>query len=118
MILHKTPKIHLGETYAEPVRSITTGAPQTLRLDPARTEAVRGRRVAVVDDVVSTGASIQAALSLVRRVGGHPVAVGALVTEGSAWRDRLGDDAGRVRALGSLPVFRREPSGEFGEQWD
>ncbi len=118
VILHKTPKIHLGETYAEPVRSITTGAPQTLRLDPARSEAVRGRRVAVVDDVVSTGASIQAALSLVRRVGGHPVAVGALVTEGSAWRDRLGDDAGRVRALGSLPVFRREPSGEFGEQWD
>ena len=55
VILHKTPKIHLGNTYVEPVQSITTGSPQTLRLDPARVDAIRGRRVAVVDDVISTG---------------------------------------------------------------
>ena len=70
LIVHKTPKIHLGESLAEPVRSITTDRPQMLRMDPRRAEAVRGRRVAVVDDVISTGASTAAALSLVRRVGG------------------------------------------------
>ncbi len=69
VILHKTPKIHLGESFAEPVRSITTSTPQTLRMDPNRVGAMRGRRVAVVDDIISTGASIVAALNLVRRVG-------------------------------------------------
>ena len=82
VILHKTPKIHLGETWVEPVRSITTGAAQTLRLDPARVAAVRGRRVAVVDDVVSTGASIRAALALLRRVGAEPVVIGSFAHRG------------------------------------
>ena len=93
VILHKTPKTHLGDSLAEPVRSITTGPNQTLRLDPARAPALRSRRVAVVDDVISTGASTLAALKLVRRVGAEPVVIGALVTEGSGWRTALGSDA-------------------------
>ncbi|MBV8464153.1 MAG: hypothetical protein JO368_12720, partial [Acidimicrobiales bacterium] len=117
VILHKTPKIHLGDVYAEPVRSITTDTGQTLRLDPARVEAVRGRRVAVVDDVVSTGASLRAAFALVRRVGGDPVVAGVLVTEGSSWRTALGPDADRVRALGALPVFRTTADGGSSEDW-
>jgi adenine phosphoribosyltransferase len=111
VILHKTPKIHLGEALAQPVRSITTDARQTLRMDPARVAAVRGRRVVVVDDVISTGASTAAALSLVRRAGAEPVAVGVLMTEGRGWRDALGTDADRVVALGSMPVFRPDPEG-------
>ena len=67
VILHKTPKIHLGETWAEPVYSITTDTPQRLRMDPARVDVVRGRRVAVVDDVISTGASLS-----VRPAAGPP----------------------------------------------
>jgi adenine/guanine phosphoribosyltransferase-like PRPP-binding protein len=119
VILHKTPKIHLGDSFAEPVRSITTGNPQKLRMDPARAPALRGRRVAVVDDVISTGASTRAALALVRRVGADPVVIGALVTEGSGWRQALGPDAANVRALGSMPVFRPDPSGHgLREDWD
>lgn len=119
VILHKTPKIHLGESIAEPVRSITTDRPQVLRMDPARVPSVKGRRVAVVDDVISTGASTQAALNLVRRVGGDPVVVGSLVTEGSGWRRTLGPDAANVRALGSMPVFRPDPAGgDLVEDWD
>jgi adenine/guanine phosphoribosyltransferase-like PRPP-binding protein len=116
VILHKTPKIHLGETLAEPVRSITTDAQQKLRLDPARAPALEGRRVAVVDDVISTGASTLAALNLVRRVGGEPVVIGALVTEGSGWSSVLGDDAPVVRTLGSIPVFRTS-GGKLVEDW-
>ena len=116
VILHKTPKTHLGDTFAEPVRSITTGAPQMLRLDPARVSAVRGRRVAVVDDVISTGASTLAALNLVRQVDADPVVIGALVTEGSGWRTMLGPDAANVRALGAMPVFRTSGQG-LVEDW-
>jgi adenine phosphoribosyltransferase len=119
VILHKTPKIHLGDSFAEPVRSITTGNPQKLRMDPARVPAVRGRRVAIVDDVISTGASTRAALTLVRRVDADPVVIGTLVTEGSGWRPALGPDAAKVRALGSMPVFRPDPSGHgLREDWD
>ena len=117
VILHKTPKIHLGNTYVEPVRSITTGSLQTLRMDPSRVAAVRGRRVAVVDDVISTGASVQAALNLLRRVGADPVVVGAFVTEGTEWRALLGADADRVRTLGSIPLFRDGPDGSLVEDW-
>ena len=76
LILQKTPKIHLADAISEPVRSITTDSTQRLLFDRARLDAVVGRRVALVDDVVSTGASIKAALALLRRVGAEPVAVG------------------------------------------
>lgn len=117
VILHKTPKIHLGDTWAEPVRSITTGADQTLRLDPARAAAVRRKRVAIVDDVVSTGASLRAALTLLRRVDAEPVVVGAFLTEGQQWQAALGADAELVRALGAIPLFRSGPDGVLREDW-
>jgi len=123
VILHKTPKIHLGETWAEPVVSITTDKTQRLRLDPARVSAVRGRRVAVVDDVISTGGSLAAALRLVRRIGAEPVVIGTLMTEGAAWRSVLGADADLVRSLGAMPLFHPDPdpdapAGSLVEDWD
>jgi adenine/guanine phosphoribosyltransferase-like PRPP-binding protein len=117
VILHKTPKIHLGDSWVERVRSITTGADQALRLDPARIDAVKGRRVAVVDDVVSTGASLRAALNLLRRVGAEPVVVGAFLTEGRQWQRALGDDAAMIKALGAIPLFRPGPDGRLVEDW-
>lgn len=117
VILHKTPKIHLGNTWTEPVRSITTGAAQTLRLDPERVRAVQGRRVAVVDDVISTGASLGAALRLLRRAGAEPVVVGAFLTEGAQWKASLGEDAGLVCTLGAIPLFRQAPDGGLVEDW-
>lgn len=116
-ILHKTPKIHLADAVVEPVRSITTDRDQRLLFDRARTPAVAGRRVAVVDDVVSTGGSSRAALNLVRRVGGEPVAFGALLTEGGLWRETLGADAALVQALGSIPLFRHRADGTVAEEW-
>jgi adenine/guanine phosphoribosyltransferase-like PRPP-binding protein len=118
VILHKTPKIHLADAIAEPVRSITTAAPQRLLFDRARLGAVVGRRVAVVDDVISTGGSTKAALSLMRRVGAEPVVVGTLVTEGGQWRSYLGEDAALVRSLGSIPLFRHGAGDTLVEDWE
>jgi adenine phosphoribosyltransferase len=118
LILQKTPKIHLQDAISEPVRSITTGTPQKLLFDRSRVSVVAGRRVAVVDDVISTGASVCAALNILRRVGAEPVVIGALLTEASTWVAALGEDAGLVHALGGIPVFHRQSSGELVEDWD
>jgi len=118
VILHKTPKIHLGESWSEPVNSITTDKAQRLRMDPARVAAVRGRRVAVVDDVISTGASLSSALRLVRRMDAEPVVIGTLMTEGGAWKHALGEDAALVRTLGAMPLFHPDGSGGLVEEWD
>jgi adenine phosphoribosyltransferase len=118
LILQKTPKIHLQDAISEPVTSITTDTPQRLLFDRARVSVVAGRRVAVVDDVISTGASVCAALNILRRVGAEPVVIGAMLTEASTWRQALGQDAALVHALGGIPVFRRRESGEIIEDWD
>ncbi len=117
LILQKTPKIHLADAVAEPLKSITTGTPQRLLFDRERIGSVAGRRVALVDDVVSTGGSLRAALALLRRVGGEPVAIGTLVTESGPWPSALGEDAALVRSLGALPIFRRSPEGRYVEEW-
>ncbi|MGH9018305.1 MAG: phosphoribosyltransferase family protein [Acidimicrobiales bacterium] len=118
LILQKTAKIHLQDAISEPVLSITTGSPQRLLFDRARVPAASGRRVAVVDDVISTGASVSSALTILRRVGAEPVVIGTMLTEASTWRLTLGDDAPLVHALGGIPVFRRRPTGEIVEDWD
>ena len=117
LILQKTPKIHLADAIAEPLRSITTDSTQRLLFDRERLNAVSGKRVALVDDVVSTGASIRAALALLRHVGSDPVAIGAIVTEAELWHATLADDADLVHALGTLPLFRRGPNGLYVEDW-
>jgi adenine phosphoribosyltransferase len=117
VILHKTPKIHLADAVSEQVRSITTDAEQRLLFDRARIKDVDGKRVAIVDDVISTGASTGASLRLLRGIGAQIVAIGTLVTEGSLWRSALGEDAQMVRALGSIPVFRPDGSGGLVEDW-
>ncbi|MGA8681166.1 MAG: phosphoribosyltransferase family protein [Acidimicrobiales bacterium] len=116
-ILHKTPKIHLADAIDEPVRSITTDRDQRLLFDRARRQVIEGRRVAIVDDVISTGGSSRAALKLIRKIGGEPVAFGALLTEGGLWRTALGEDAAIVHALGAIPLFRHQSDGTLLEDW-
>ena len=100
VVLHKTPKIHLADAVSEPVRSITTDAEQRLLFDRARIQRRGGKRVAIVDDVISTGASTGATLRLLRGVGAEVVAIGTLVTEAGrlAQRPRRGRrDGARAR---------------------
>ena len=111
LILQKTPKVHLHDSLRTPVGSITTDATQHLLLDRRRVAAMRGRRVALVDDVISTGGSMSAALRLLDEAGAEVVAVGALLSEGELWRERLGVRADLVRTLGSIPVFVPDADG-------
>ena len=105
VVLHKTPKTHLDDALVEPLSSITTKAEQVFRLDRARVPDLAGRRVAFVDDVISTGGSAKAAMRLIERADGQVCATGALLVEGTGWRETLGAHAEHLESLGSIPVF-------------
>jgi predicted phosphoribosyltransferase len=75
--------------------------PQTLYLDEKDLPLVRGRRVALVDDVISTGSTVEGMRAVVDEAGGEVVVEAAVFTEG----DPPGHE---VVALGHLPLFREE----------
>jgi len=106
VILQKSPKIHLGDALTESVQSVTSSQAQRLLLDRRAVPLLKGKRVAVVDDVVCTGSSLAATLRLVRQAGAEIAGVGVILTEGHEWRGALGADAVRLVGLGHIPQFR------------
>ena len=99
VVLRKTYVSYMGEALETKVQSITTGHPRTIYLDAKDRALCGGKRVAIVDDVISTGSTLQAMRDLVVRAGGQVVAEAAVFTEGDAeqWKD--------VVALGHLPLM-------------
>jgi adenine phosphoribosyltransferase len=99
VVLRKRYRTYMGDSLEVETVSITTGAPQTLYLDQKDRELVTGRRVVIVDDVISTGSTLDGMRAMVERAGGTTVAEAAIFTEGDedAWPD--------IIALGHLPVF-------------
>lgn len=116
LILQKTPKIHLADALRVSVDAITTATSQHLLLDRERISAVRGRRVALVDDVISTGASMAAGLRLLDEAGADVVAIGTLLAEGDSWTAELGSRAPLLRSLGRIPLFRPDAEGRWQAQ--
>lgn len=106
VITQKSPKIHLADALTEPVRSITSDREQKLMLDRRAVPMLAGKRVAIVDDVASTGSSLAATCALVRRAGGIIAALGVVLTEAHDWKKNLGEDAKLLVALGHIPVFK------------
>jgi adenine/guanine phosphoribosyltransferase-like PRPP-binding protein len=106
VILQKSPKIHLRDALVEQVQSITSEGSQRILLDRRAAVLLSGKRVIVVDDVVTTGSSLSAALRLVRQAGATIVGIGVILTEGHAWRTQLGADVNLVHALGHIPQFK------------
>ena len=99
VVLRKTYVSYMGEALETRVLAITTGHPRTIFLDAKDRELCGGKRVAIVDDVISTGSTLAAMRDLVRRAGGRIVAEAAVFTEGDAqeWTD--------VISLGHLPLM-------------
>jgi adenine phosphoribosyltransferase len=81
------------------VKSITTEKLQTLYLDIDDMEYLHGKRVYIVDDVISTGESIAALESLVEKAGGNIVGKGAVLAEGEAAKRT------DIQFLEPLPIF-------------
>lgn len=99
VVLRKDYKPYMGEAVRAETLSITTGKPQTLFLDEKDRKLIVGRQVALIDDVISTGSTLQGMLLIMEKAGAHIVAKAAIFTEGdrAKWTD--------VIALGHLPVF-------------
>lgn len=81
-------KFWYEEQLSVPVTSITSpDAEKRLWLDPRMLPVLAGRRVALVDDVFSTGRTLRAALALLQAAGVVPVVCGAAMLQGTGWRD-------------------------------
>lgn len=100
VVARKTEKPYMINPVSRTVISITTGKPQLLVLDGSDVPLLAGKRVAIVDDVVSTGSTLKGLRELIEQVGGQMVAVLAVFTEGTPRPD--------VTALGHLPLFESQ----------
>ncbi|TQS75051.1 adenine phosphoribosyltransferase [Ornithinibacillus gellani] len=99
VVARKSVKSYMENPIVHKVHSITTATPQILCLDQSDIPLIEGKRVALVDDVISTGESIHALEELVVKAGGNVVAKAAILAEGDA-AER--DD---IIFLEKLPIF-------------
>lgn len=99
VVLRKTYKPYMGEALRSETLSITTGEPQTLFLDQKDRELIAGKRVCILDDVISTGSTLQGMRLILDKAGAIVTVEAAIFTEGdrAKWTN--------VVALGHLPVF-------------
>lgn len=84
VVARKSQKAYMTDPVKIELESITTTGKQVLYLDEGDRIRVEGKRVAIVDDVISTGASLRALETLVEEVGGQIVVKAAILAEGDA----------------------------------
>lgn len=101
-----------------PLASITTpNQDKRLYVDPRMLPLLEGRRVAVIDDVISSGASMSAGLRLMALCGVEPVAIGAAMLQSERWRESLAAigafNPGRVVASLRTPLLTRDAHGKW-----
>ncbi len=102
IIARKGPKVYMEDIISTEVDSITTAATQKLYLGKTEVDAIRGKRVLIVDDVISTGESLAAMEKLISIAGGHVVGKLAVLAEGDAIARE------DITVLGPLPLFDHE----------
>ena len=101
-LARKKPKLYMNGVFEVTVRSITTEGEQKLYLDGADAKLMRGKRILLVDDVISTGESLSALEKLVNEAGGIICGRMAILAEGDAAKR---DD---ILYLEELPLFDSE----------
>ena len=102
LIARKAAKLYMKNVFTTKVNSITTAKEQTLCIDGEDAAFMKGRRVLIVDDVISTGESLKALEKLVEEAGGNIVGRMAILAEGEAQQR---DD---LIYLEKLPVFNAQ----------
>lgn len=102
IVARKAPKLYMKDIVKCEVKSITTTFTQTLYLDGADAEFMKGKRVLIVDDVISTGESLKAVEALVQQAGGNIVGKAAVLAEDVA------ANRADIIFLAPLPLFDKK----------
>lgn len=102
IVARKRAKLYMKDVFTVNVNSITTSGAQTLCIDGKDKERMTGKRVVIIDDVISTGESLLALEKLVEQAGGEIVGKMAILAEGDA-KDRKD-----ITYLSYLPLFDAE----------
>lgn len=102
VLARKSVKLYMSDVLVCETKSITTGHVQTLYVDGADAEYMKGKRVLIVDDVISTGGSLASLENLVRQAGGEIVGKMTILAEG----DAIGRED--IVYLEELPLFDGE----------
>lgn len=99
IILRKSYKPYMGAALIAETFSITTGDPQTLIMDEKDQAEVKGKLAVILDDVISTGSTLQGMRMIMEKAGAKIVAEAAILTEGerAKWEN--------IISLGHLPLF-------------
>ena len=100
-LARKKPKLYMTGVMEVTVRSITTEGEQKLYLDTADAELMKGKRILIVDDVISTGESLHAIEELVKAAGGLICGRMTILAEGEA------SERDDIIYLEKLPLFDR-----------
>lgn len=98
-LARKAPKLYMSGVFEVNVRSITTAKEQKLYLDTADAELMKGKRILIIDDVISTGESLYAIEQLVEKAGGIVCGKLAILAEGDA------QERTDIKYLEKLPLF-------------
>ena len=102
IIARKYPKLYMRDIITAKVRSITTDKEQVLYLDGNEAKLMKGKRILIVDDVISTGESLRAIEELVNVAGGEIVGRMCILAEGDAI------SRGDITYLEELPLFNAD----------
>lgn len=107
ILARKAPKLYMQDVFSVSVNSITTAKEQTLYLDGADAALMKGKKILLVDDVISTGESMAALEALVDKAGGEICGRAAILAEGDA------QERPDIVYLEKLPLFH--PDGTIME---
>ena len=99
ILARKAPKLYMVDMFSSTVKSITTAKEQTLYLDGADAKLMEGKKILIVDDVISTGESLAALEVLVEKAGGIICGRMAILAEGDA------QNRADLTYLEKLPLF-------------
>jgi adenine phosphoribosyltransferase len=99
VVLRKTYKPYMGDALKAETLSITTGQPQILILDEKDRDLLKDKKAVIIDDVISTGSTLQGMRMILEKAGATVAAEAAILTEGdrAKWM--------HIIALGHIPLF-------------
>ncbi len=106
VVIRKSKKVYMKSPYSDTIKSITSRERQKLFIDRSDVTKLRNHRFVLVDDVISTGSTINSVLRLLKRVGLSPSAICTVLFEGETRPETVNYPyKKKIHALGRIPLY-------------